>query len=253
MPDGQLVSSQPLPALLVAGILLGLGLVIVRRVSEAEGGDPWLRRALTVCLILHLVAAPLQIWMVNHLYGGIADYNRYDSQGATLAMGFRHFDFSIPPGVVGGIVSNGAVSIVAGVVFAIVGTSQASAFLVMSFLSFIGIVFFYRAFLVTFSGKGHRRYGYLIFFLPTLILWTSDVSKEAMMTFCLGIAAYGCARILAGQATFGSWLLIIAGAAGGSFIRPNEMVLEIGGFTVAMFFRPLSSNTKFQAGRRTSS
>jgi len=123
----------------------------------------------------------------------------------------------------------------------------------MSWLAFIGIVFFYRAFLVTFSGKGHRRYGYLVFFLPTLILWTSDISKEAMMTFCLGIAAYGCAKILAGQATLGSWLLIVAGAAGGCFIRPNEMVLEIGGFTVAMFFRPLSSNTKFQAGRRTSS
>jgi hypothetical protein len=84
-------------------------------------------------------------------------------------------------------------------------------------------------------------------------LWTSDISKEAMMIFLLGMAAYGCARILAGQATFGSWLLIVAALAGGSFIRPNQMVLEIGGFAVAMLFRPLGSNTKFQAGRRTTS
>jgi hypothetical protein len=253
MANGHLIGSNPIGAVIVAIILYVLGILVIRRVTEAEGGDQWLRKVLTACLILHLVAAPLQIYMVNHLYGGIADFNRYDSQGAVLAGGFRHFDFSIPPGVVGGIVSNGAVSIVAGVVFAIVGTSQASAFLVMSWLAFIGIIFFYRAFLVTFNGKGNRRYGYLVFFLPSLILWTSDVSKEAMMTFCLGVAAYGCAKILAGQATFGSWLLIVAGSAGGCFIRPNEMVLEIGGFTVAMFFRPLSSNTKFQAGRRTSS
>jgi hypothetical protein len=253
MPNGQLIGSNPIEACIVAIILYVLGLLVIRRVTEAEGGDQWLRKVLTACLILHLVAAPLQIWIVNHLYGGIADFNRYDSQGATLAMGFRHFDFGIPPGVVGGIVSNGAVSIVAGFVFAIVGTNQAAAFLVMSWLAFIGIVFFYRAFLVTFNGKGHRRYGYLVFFLPSLVLWTSDVSKEAMMTFLLGTAAYGCARILAGQATIGSWLLVLAASVGGSFIRPNAMILEIGGFTVAMLFRPMSSNTQFQAGRRTTS
>jgi hypothetical protein len=253
METGQLIGTNPVLACVVAIILYVLGILVIRRVTEAEGGDEWLRKALTVCLLLHLLAAPLQIWIVNHLYGGIADYNRYDTQGAVLAQGFRHFDFGIPPGVVGGIVSNGAVSIVAGVVFTIVGTNQAAGFLVMSWLSFIGMVFFYRAFVVTFSGKGHRRYGYLLFFLPTLVLWTSDISKEAMMIFLLGTAAYGCARILAGQATIGSWLLIVAAAVGGSFIRPNEMLLEIGGFTVAMLFRPMSSNTQFQAGRRTSS
>ena len=148
--------------------------------------------------------------------------------------------------------SNGAVSIVAGVVFALVGANQAAGFLVMSWLAFIGIIFFYRAFTVTFSGKGNRRYGYLVFFLPSLVFWTSDISKEAMMTFLLGFAAYGCARILAGQATIGCWLLILVAAVGAAFIRPNEMLLEIGGFTVAMLFRPMGSNSKYKAGRRTS-
>ena len=114
-----------------------------------------------------------------------------------LASGFRHFDFSLAPANLRGIVGDGAVSIVAGVVFAIIGINQAGAFLVFSFLSFIGIVYFYRAFTLTFSGAGNRRYGYLVFFLPTLLFWTSDVSKEAIMTFLLGLTAYGCARILA--------------------------------------------------------
>ena len=73
------------------------------------------------------------------------------------------------------------------------------------------------------------------------------------MTFLLGMAAYGCARILAGQASIGCWLLVVAASVGGSFIRPNAMLLEIGGFTVAMLFRPMGSNTRFQPGRRTSS
>ena len=207
---------------------------IIRRIAPVES-DPWLAKALTVCLVLHLIGAPLQIWVVDHLYGGVADYNRYDSQGALLAGGFRHLDFSLAPGHLEGIVADGSVSIVAGVVFAIIGINQAGAFLVFSLLSFIGIVFFYRAFTLTFSGAGSHRYGYLIFFLPTLIFWTSDVSKEALMTFLLGLTAYGCARILARR---GGYWLVIAGSAGGVFIRPNVMLLALGGFTIAMIFRP---------------
>jgi hypothetical protein len=77
-----------------------------------------------VCLILHLISAPLQIWVVDHLYGRIAEYSRYDSQGAVLASGFRHFDFSLAPAQLRGIVGDGAVSIVAGVVFAIIGATR---------------------------------------------------------------------------------------------------------------------------------
>jgi hypothetical protein len=249
MPNGQPPSSQPILALLIAVALFAIGRVIIRRATKAEGGDPWLAKALTVCLILHLIAAPSQIWVVDHLYGGIADYTRYDSQGAVLASGFRHFDFSLAPAQLRGIVGDGAVSIVAGVVFTLIGSNQAGAFLVFSFLSFIGVVYFYRAFTLTFSGAGNRRYGYLVFFLPTLLFWTSDVSKEAIMIFLLGLTAYGCARILAHQGR--GYVLIIVCSAGGAFIRPNETLLALGGFTIAMLFRPVSSTVRLQGLRRT--
>ena len=191
----------------------------------------------------------MQIWVVDHLYGGIADYTRYDTQGAVLASGFRHFDFSLAPAQLRGIVGDGAVSIVAGVVFAIIGANQAGAFLVLSFLAFIGVIYFYRAFTVTFSGIGSRRYGYLVFFLPTIIFWTSDVSKEAIMTFLLGLTAYGCARILAHRGR--GYLLVIASSVAGAFIRPNETLLALGGFTLAMLVRPGSPIGRFQGARRT--
>ena len=41
---------------------------------------------------------------------------------------------------------------------------------------------------LTFGGAGNRRYGYLIFFLPSLIFWTADVSKEGIMLFLIGRA-----------------------------------------------------------------
>jgi hypothetical protein len=246
------IGSNPIVVAVLAIALFTLGRrVVIRRVVEAEGGDPWLAKALTACLVLHLLAAPLEIWVVNHLYGGIADYSRYTFRGAALSGPFRHFNFDLTG--VGGIVDNGSISIVAAVLFALVGVNQAAVFLIMSFLSFIGIVCFYRAFTLTFSRAGHRRYGYLIFFLPSLIFWTADVSKEAIMTFLLGVLTYGCALVLARQGGFRAWLLIVAAGAGSVFIRPNDMLLLLGGFAIAMIFRPPSASVKFEPARRTSS
>ncbi len=244
------IGSNPIVVVVLAIALFFLGRrVIIPRIVKAEGGDPWLSKVLTACLVCHLLAAPLEIWVVNHLYGGIADYTRYMYRGAALAGPFRHFDFNLNG--VGGIVDNGSISIVAGVLFAILGINQAAAFLIMSFLSFIGVVCFYRAFTLTFSGAGHRRYGYLIFFLPSLLFWTADVSKEGIMLFLLGVLTYGCAQVLARQGGLNAWLMIVAACAGAVFVRPNEMLLLLGGFTIAIIFRQASPSAKFEPARRT--
>jgi hypothetical protein len=211
--------------------------------------DPWLTRPLTICLLLHLASAPLQIWVIDHLYAGVADYNRYDGQGAALANGFRHLDFSLAPGHLGGIVSDGSVSIVAAVVFAIIGVNQLGAFVVFSWLSFIGIVYFYRAYTLTFGGAGRRRYALLLFFLPTLLFWTASVSKEALMTFLMGLTAYGCARVLKHRK--GGYPLVLVASVGGAFIRPNEVLLALAGFVLAMMMRPAGPNSRFEGPRRT--
>ena len=97
------IPSNPIVALLVAVVLFGLGRVVIRRVAYAEKNQ-WLVNVLTASLVLHLVAAPTQIFVVDHFYGGIADWLRYDNQGSQLAHGFQHFDFSLAKGHLGKIV-----------------------------------------------------------------------------------------------------------------------------------------------------
>jgi hypothetical protein len=46
-------------------------------------------------------------------------------------------------------------------------------------------------------------------------------------------------------------VLIIVCSAAGAFIRPNETLLALGGFTIAMLFRPVSSTVRLQGLRRT--
>ena len=52
---------------------------------------------------------------------------------------------------------------------AVVGVTRLATFLVFSWLSFIGCVLFFRAFTLTFPRADHRRYAYMLFFLPSII------------------------------------------------------------------------------------
>ena len=241
---GVTISSNPLIGLVIAGILFGIGRPIILRVSYAEK-NPWLVRVLTASLLLHLLAAPLQIWVVDHFYNGIADWLRYDNQGSALASSYRHFDFSVPGKR---LVGDGMVSAIAASVFAIIGVNQVGAFLIFSFGAWLGLLFFYRGFTLTFAGANHRRYAILLFFLPSLIFWTADVSKEAIMTLSLGLTAFGAAKILARRR--GGFILLVIGATIGALVRPNELLLVLAGFCIALLILPAGPRRTLGGVRR---
>lgn len=230
--------SNPIVALLVGGLLFLAGRPIIKRTADSEGGNAWLVKVMTASLVLHLLAAPGQIFVVDHFYHGIADWIRYDTQGGILAPEFRHFDFSTANANLRGIVNDGSVSIAAGIVMAIVGNNQLASFFVFAWLSFLGTTYFYRAFRITFPqcAEAQRRYALMIFFLPSIIFWTADVSKEAIMISSLGIITLGTAKVLKRQR--GGFVLIVIGASVGFLIRPNELVVIMAAFSVALFMRP---------------
>ena len=244
------IQSQPIVAFVVAAVLFGLGRLIIKRVAYAEA-SPWLVGVLTASLVLHLLAAPSQIYVVDHFYHGIADWNRYVHQGALLAPNFRHFNFTTAGANVRQIVNDGSVSIAAGIVMAIVGINQLAMFLVFSWLSFIGCVFFYRAFTLSFPGANHRRYALMLFFLPSLIFWTADISKESLMMLALGMISFGAAKFLARKP--GGFMLVIPGAFIGAYVRPNELLLIVAGFVVAMMIPTAGARKTYSAVRRLAS
>jgi hypothetical protein len=227
--------SNPLVSLLVAIVLFALSVPIARRVAKIDG-DPVLARLLMASVVLHMLCAPAQIWVVNHLYHGVADYTGYVSHGSTLASHWRSGHFTLAGSGVTKILGDGFVSIVAGTVMTVVGVDQLAAFLVFAWLAFVGAVFFYRAFAITFPEANRRRYALLVFFLPSLLFWTADVSKEAIMTFSLGLAAYGIARVMARRR--GGFPMVALGTALGLGVRPNELVLLLVGFAIAIVLRP---------------
>jgi hypothetical protein len=242
-----LIPTNPWTAVLTAAILFGLGRVIIARVAFAENSE-WLGRIMNWGLVLHLIAAPIQIFVVVHVYHGIADWTRYTHQGAILAPNFRHFNFTLAGANVRQIVNDGSVSIATGIAMAIVGINLTSTFLLFSWLSWIGCIFFYRAFALTFEGANTRRYALMVFFYPSLIFWTADVSKESIMMLSLGLAAYGGSKIFARRR--GGFTLLVPGVVLGYYIRPNELLLLLSGFAIAMMLPTAAARQNLGGLRR---
>ena len=243
------IPSNPIGVVVVAAVLLLVSRPIIARTTASQAA-PWLSRILMASLVIHLLAAPAQIYVVDHFYGGIADWLRYDNQGSQLAPAFRHLDFSLSSAHVGKIVNNGSVSVVAGGVMALTGVNQVAAFMAFAWMSWLGTIFFYRAFTVTFpeARDSHRRYAILVFFLPSMIFWTADVSKEAIMMVSLGVATYGAALVLARRPRGFTYLTL--GAAMGALISPNELLLLLAGFAVALMIRPADRGRTYSGIRR---
>ena len=240
------IGANPIVALAIALILFAVSRPIIRRISSSEQ-NPWLAKVLTFSLLLHLLAVPMQVWVTDHLYGGIADWNQYLNRGAALARSGFNMNYAHVTGIVG----DGMVSILTGVVFRIIGVNQLGVFLIFSWFAFLGLIFFYRAFSLTFTGANTRRYAILLFFLPSLIFWTADVSKEAIMSLSLGLCAYGAAKILARRR--GGFVLLFIGGALGAPVRANELLLLMAGFAVAMLILPAGPRRNLGGLRRLGS
>lgn len=232
---GDQTPSNYLVAPLVAVVLYLASQRLIRGVATREG-DPRLVKLLRWSLFLHLLCAPLQILVVKYAYHGVSDFLQYDHAGSIIADNFRHFDFSIQGSDEGRhLLGDGALSIVTGVVMTFVGGDQLAAFFVFAWFAFLGSVGFYRAYCITFPEANKRRYALMLFFLPSLLFWTASVGKEGIVSLSLGLATYGCAKVLARKK--GGYPLILVGGIIGVFVRPNEEALLAGGFAIAMVFR----------------
>lgn len=241
------VSTQPVLAAFVAIVLVGVSLPIIRRQARRDN-TRHLYRIMAWSLALHLLMAPVQIFVVDHVYHGITDYTRYVDQGSVLGARFDNFDFSIAHAGITTLLNGGTVSIAAGIVFALVGVNKLAAFLVFGWFAFLGSICFFRAFAVTFPDADRRRYALLIFFLPSLLFWTAGISKETVMYVAIGVCTYGAARVLARMR--GGFALMVLGMALGIYVRPHEFLLLFGALVAATMFRPPAVATRLRRTRR---
>lgn len=218
-------------ALIVFPLLLTVSIPILERLTRDD--DPWFQKIVVWALVAKLVACFARYWMSFHLYGGTADASMYDERGRALAVLFRDGDFTVDIGRK--VIGTGFIIILTGIVYAFVGQSILSGYLVYSWLGFWGLYLCWRAFTIAYPDGDRKRYSKLVFFLPSLLFWPSGIGKDTWMLFTLGLCAYGCALLLVRRR--GAYLFLLLGMTGTTMVRPHVTVLVMCGLIVGYLLR----------------
>jgi hypothetical protein len=212
-------------ALVVAPVLLALTVPIALKIGRTEG-EQAVTRIILAAGALKLAGAVVRYFVTFTLYGS-GDADGYHIIGANLAHQFRQGDFVVDVG--GRIMGTHFIDIVTGAVYTVTGATKLGGFLVFSWLGFLGLVLFYRAFRIAFPDGDGRRYMYLVLFMPSLLFWPSSIGKESWMMLTLGLVSYGAARMLAGRPL--GFLAFALGLSGVVMVRPHVGLIAI----VALF------------------
>jgi hypothetical protein len=233
-------SAEVWGALLLVPVLVGISLPLCKAAGRAEN-DARVTRLMMVALVLKLVGACVNYAVAFQVYSGEADGKAYDKAGRLLAANFRAGNFNFGTGKIS---DTHFIEVLTGFVYTVIGSTRLGGYFVFSWFGFLGLYFFYRAFVIAVPHGDHRRYALLVFFLPSLLFWSSSIGKEAWMILTLGAVAYGAARAFA-RKPFG-FVFIGLGAWGAEACRAHMALLILGGLLPAYLIRraPKLSETK---------
>jgi len=222
-------------ALVIAPALFTITIPIVRR-GLRKDPDHRMAKLIMVAFMAKLFGACARYALTFEVYEGRADAEGYHGSGARLAAAFWNGTFAEQmrldaPEVTG----TPFINLVTAFFYAFTGPTKLGGFLIFSWLSFLGLFFFYKAAAVGFPEANLRRYALLLFFMPTMLYWPSSLGKEAWICFALGLATYGVALILRHQPL--GYPLAGLGLVGTAMPRPHITVLCFGSLVLAYMFR----------------
>jgi len=217
-------SSNIQTALLTFMILLLVSSVAFRNNPEAK--------LLWTALILKLLSAFAYLWVFVVYYKGTSDSLGYYHSANQVTESIKRLekpDLEFKFG-------SGFIAYLTGCIFLIIGTNLYAGFLIYSWLSFIGMYLFYKGFKIAFPYANHKLYLYLIFFFPSIVFWTSQIGKDSLMFFFLGLVAYSLASLFV-RVRFRELLYLLIGLFSSLLTRPEIAVIT----AVAVLFSIISS------------
>lgn len=171
-------------------------------------------------------------------YAGEVDAARYDQAGDYFVQNVSEGNWSIAGSELEAFPSETKnVGLVVGVLYIIFGTTYFGGYLIFSWLSWLGLVFFFKAFRVAFPNAPPYRAAALIFFLPSMLFWPSSLGKDALMVFCIGLTTLGIARVVTGRRTARGLLWTAIGLLAIAQVRPHLVLVCIAALAASTLAR----------------
>jgi hypothetical protein len=224
----------------------GVGIAITWAVaSKTESAA--LVRIITVGWCIKVVGTLARFYVLQVVYGGDGDANRYSSVGAEVATMLRNGDMSWHrPG--DGVIGTHFVEYVTGIVFAVTGPTTLGGFMVFSALGFMGTFLMYRAVRIAAPEVDPRRYALLVFLLPSLAFWPSSIGKETLMLLGIGLFTNGAARLFVRRMS--GMPLVAAGVGLTALVRPHITLLLVAALLLAtVVVRPVEPTGEIPLGK----
>jgi hypothetical protein len=218
-----IAGNQPVGwALILIPVLVALTSVVFTRAARTERRFD-LGGLLAVGLLLRFVASYFR-------FDHAVDAHTYHSVGIRLADSFRELNFGADTGA--SVPGTGTMRYVSGLVHVASGSDEFGAFLIFSWLGFVGCYLLYRAFVTAVPDGDRYRYALLLFLWPSVVLWPSSIGKESMMLLSIGLTALGVARLFTRRS--GGYTLGLIGIVVTYLVRPHVAMIMLAAVVVAL-------------------
>ncbi|MGH2636011.1 MAG: hypothetical protein ACRDHU_07700 [Actinomycetota bacterium] len=223
----------------IVPILLVVTLPALAKQAEREN-DRRLFWLLCLALAVKLAATLIRYYVVFDVYGGRADARGYDGGGTKIAESFLQGDFSTQLEDFSG---TNFIVLLTGVFYTLTRPTLLGGFFVFSWLAFVGMFLFYRAFVMAVPEGRSRTYARLLFFLPSMLFWPGSIGKEAFMVFALGVAAFGVAHVVTGRTVKGL-VLVVLSLWPAAVVRPHIAGMLAIALVVAFLIQPMRNRDR---------
>lgn len=218
---------EALRASVILSLLIVSSLLIFWLAARSDPEGPRLFTLLLVSFALKLLALYYRFSV-----GFFADAYVYDGNGRVIADLLSSGQWPQMSQYTGTLL----VRLLTGIVYFLTGPTFYGISILWTWLGLMGMLFFYKAFVMAFPDGNRRLYMFLVLLYPSLLLWTSSLGKDALMMMFGGMATYGVARLRRRVDVAGLWWFVV-GFAGMFGIRPHIGAI----YSVALAVSPLGA------------
>ncbi len=222
---------------LVSATFIAIGLAIITAagfkflVRRDSLNSPDIGVVLFASLSVKLLGTLLRFYVGTSVYDR-SDASEYDIYGRNWAKDYLA-NGSLPN--VNQWTSTNFVRLVIAEFYHYTTPTKIGGFLFFSWLGWLGLVAFWRAFRRVMPAR-ERRYMLLVLFAPSLMYWPSSIGKEALIILGLGLATYGLSLLLTDGVLVG---IVVAGAGLmlTTYVRSHVAIVLTLAFGAAILFR----------------
>lgn len=211
----------------------GIGVFSLASRNDADPG--MLFQVLTLAWIARLAGLGLKLYIYYVIVDERADATAYHLAGQSIAQAilagqsitFERFWSTV------------FVEMVTGFLYVLITPTLIGGWIIFNFLAMLGMLLHYKAFIVAFPKGNSRLFMLLIFFAPTLLMWTNTVGKDALVAFFLGMITYGVAQLYRRGLGLGRLVWTLGGLSGVVLVRPHVGAMVVAALAAAVFVLPV--------------